>query len=264
MYKIIEPFIHIFVVIFESIHNFITSIGVPDNGVSYVLAVILLTVIIKTLVLPFSIKSVKSTRRMQEFQPMIKKVQEKYKGDPQKANAEVMKIYKENNISMTGGCLPMLIPLPILMALYYTFMAPAILEQINGLSFLWIPNLALHDPLYILPVLSGIFTFIPSYLMTKSNPAGDAGGMNMMPMNIGMAVMMGFISLKFQALLVIYWVTSGLYQLIQTYFLNVRPLQKQKAEQAAKEEVRDSSKDKFGLLESLDDNNNTKKKKKKK
>nr|WP_297635718.1 membrane protein insertase YidC [uncultured Clostridium sp.] len=259
-----QPIINIFVVIFEAIHRFITTIGIPNTGVSYVLAVILLTVIIKTLVLPFSIKSVKSTRKMQEFQPMIKKVQEKYKGDPQKANMEVMKIYKENNISMTGGCLPMLIPLPILMALYYTFMAPSLLQQINGLSFLWIPNLALHDPLYILPVLSAVFTFIPSYLMTKSNPAGDAGGMNMMPMNIGMSIMMGVISLKFQALLVIYWVTSGLYQLIQTYFLNVKPMQKQKAEQEAKEEKMEGSKDKFGLLESLEESNGSKKKKKKK
>ena len=72
---------------------------------------------------------------MQEFQPVIKKIQEKYKNDPQKANAEMMKVYKENNVSMTGGCLPMLIPLPILMALYYTFMQ---ISGIQGVSFLWI------------------------------------------------------------------------------------------------------------------------------
>lgn len=263
MEKLIQPVINIFVAIFDALHSFITSIGVTDKGLGYVLTVILLTVIIKTLVLPFSIKSVKSTRKMQEFQPMIKKVQEKYKGDPQKANMEVMKIYKENNISMTGGCLPMLIPLPILMALYWTFTDPSIAQQINGVSFLWIPNLNLHDPLYILPVLSALFTFIPSYLMTKSNPAGDATGMNMMPMNIGMSLMMGFISFRFQALLVIYWVVSGIYQLVQTYFLNVRPMQMQKAKQEAAEEAKESTKDKFGLLESLDESGNKKKKKKK-
>ncbi|MGL5647999.1 MAG: membrane protein insertase YidC [Clostridium sp.] len=260
----IQPIINVFVSVFDAIHHFIVSVGITNPGLSYVLAVILLTVIIKTLVLPFSIKSVKSTRRMQEFQPMIKKVQEKYKGDPQKANAEVMKIYKENNISMTGGCLPMLIPLPILMALYWTFTDPSVAAQTQGLSFLWIPNLSSHDPLYILPILSAVFTFIPSYLMTKSNPAGDATGMNMMPMNIGMSIMMGFISLKFPALLVIYWVTSGVYQLVQTYFLNVRPLHKQKAKQEAEEKVGESNKDKFGLLESIEESNNSKKKKKKK
>lgn len=263
MQNFIQPVINVFVAIFDAIHNFIVSLGVTDKGLGYVLAVIILTVIIKTLVLPFSIKSVKSTRKMQEFQPMIKKVQEKYKGDPQKANMEVMKIYKENNISMTGGCLPMLIPLPILMALYWTFANPAIASQINGVSFLWIPNLNGHDPLYILPILSAIFTFIPSYMMTKSNPAGDASGMNMMPMNIGMAVMMGLISLRFQSLLVIYWIVSGIYQLIQTYFLNVRPLQKQKTAQAIEEKQKDASKDKFGLLENIDEANNKKKKKKK-
>lgn len=263
MQHFIQPVINVFVTIFDAIHKFIISIGVTDKGLGYVLAVILLTVIIKTLVLPFSIKSVKSTRRMQEFQPMIKKVQEKYKGDPQKANMEVMKIYKENNISMTGGCLPMLIPLPILMALYWTFTDPSIASQINGVGFLWIPNLNDADPYYILPILSAIFTFVPSYLMTKSNPAGDASGMNMMPMNIGMALMMGFISIRFQALLVIYWIVGGVFQLVQTYFLNVRPLQKQKAAQAMEEDQKDASKDKFGLLESIDEASNKKKKKKK-
>lgn len=244
MMTLFKPITDFFTIIFDKIHHLIISVGVTDPGWAYVLAVIVLTVIIKTVILPFSIKSVKSTRKMQEFQPVIKKIQEKYKNDPQKANAEMMKVYKENNISMTGGCLPMLIPLPILMALYYTFMQ---ISGIQGVSFLWLPNLAGKDPYYILPVLAAISTFIPSYLMTKANPATESSGMNMMPMNIGMALMMGFMSLNFQSLLVIYWIIGGVYQLVQTYFLNVRPIMNKKKEQ--QEEIKIEPKNKFAMPE---------------
>lgn len=245
MMTLFKPITDFFTIIFDKLHHLIISGGVTDPGWAYVLTVILLTVIIKTVILPFSIKSVKSTRKMQEFQPVIKQIQEKYKNDPQKANAEMMKVYKENNISMTGGCLPMLIPLPILMALYYTFMQ---ITGIQGVSFLWLPNLAGKDPYYILPVLAAVSTFIPSYLMTKANPATESSGMNMMPMNIGMALMMGFMSLNFQSLLVIYWIIGGVYQLVQTYFLNVRPVMNKKKEQQ-QEEIKVEPKNKFAMPE---------------
>ncbi|MDY6012012.1 membrane protein insertase YidC [Clostridium sp.] len=253
MMTLFKPITDFFTIIFDKLHHLIISVGVTDPGWAYVLAVIVLTVIIKTIILPFSIKSVKSTRKMQEFQPVIKKIQEKYKNDPQKANAEMMKVYKENNISMTGGCLPMLIPLPILMALYYTFMQ---ISGIQGVSFLWLPNLAGKDPYYILPVLAAVSTFIPSYLMTKANPATESSGMNMMPMNIGMALMMGFMSLNFQSLLVIYWIVGGVYQLVQTYFLNVRPVMNKKKEQ--QEEVKIQPKNKFAMPEGYEKKRNKK------
>lgn len=256
MMTLFQPIIKFFTIIFDKLHQLIINVGITDPGWAYVLAVILLTVIIKTLVLPFSIKSVKSTRKMQEFQPVIKKIQEKYKNDPQKANMEMMKVYKENNISMTGGCLPMLIPLPILMALYYTFMYGV--QGINGVSFLWLPDLAGKDPYYILPILAALSTFIPSYLMTKANPAAESSGMNMMPMNIGMALMMGFMSLNFPAILVIYWVIGGIYQLVQTYFLNVKPVMETKKKQEAEEALRVENKTKFAMPKEYD-----KKKKKK-
>ena len=94
MMTLFKPIIDFFTIIFDKLHTLITSVGITDPGLAYVLSVVVLTIIIKTAVLPFSIKSIKSTRKMQEFQPVIKKVQEKYKNDPQKANMEMMKIYK--------------------------------------------------------------------------------------------------------------------------------------------------------------------------
>ena len=108
--------------IFDYIHKFIVNMGVSDVGLAYVLAIVTFTVIIRILILPFNIKAAKSTRGMQKIQPEVKKIQEKYKDDKEKLSAETMKLYKENNVSMTGGCLPSLLPLPILMALYYVFM----------------------------------------------------------------------------------------------------------------------------------------------
>ena len=90
-----------------------------------------------------------------------------------------------------------------------------------------VPNLQSHDPYYILPVLSGLSTYASSYLMSKSTSQnGQQGPINMGAMNIGMALMLGFMSMKFPALLVIYWITGNIIQIIQTYFLMTRPMKK--------------------------------------
>jgi YidC/Oxa1 family membrane protein insertase len=195
------------------------DMGILDRGLAYVLAVVAFTLVIRILILPFNIKAAKSTRGMQKIQPELKKIQEKYKDDKQKLSEETMKLYKEKNVSMVGGCLPSLLPLPILMALYWVFMG---IKGIDGASFLWIKDLAAPDHLFILPILAAISTYIPSYLMTKATPSQPAG-MNMGTMNLMMAGMMGFMSLQFKSILVLYWIIGNVIQTIQTYFLNYRP-----------------------------------------
>ena len=252
--------VDIFSTVFEFLHNLISNLGInPESGLSYVLAITLLTIIIRGCLLPFNIKSARSNQKMQEIQPEVKKLQEKYKNDPQKSQMELMKLYKEKNVSMTGGCLPALLPLPILMALYYTFNN----MDITG-SFLWIPNLGKADPLFILPILAGLSTFIPSYLMSKASPPAAEGGMNMMPMNIGMSIFMGFMALNFKSILVIYWILGGVIQLATTYFINYKPAvakRKAIAEVAAEKEA---TKSKFVMPEYEEKNSASKKKKKKK
>lgn len=219
--NIFTPITEFFTTVYNFLHGMIVSFGIDgESGLSYVLAIAILTIIIKACLLPFNIKSAHSTRKMQEIQPEVKKLQEKYKSDPQKAQAEVMKLYKEKDVSMFGGCLPSLLPLPILMALYYAFMG---IDAINGVSFLWIPDLSEADPWFILPVLSAITTYIPSALMTKASPPVAEGGMNMGGMNIGMSLFMGFMALKFKSILVIYWILGGVIQLGITYFVNYKP-----------------------------------------
>ncbi len=205
--------------IFYSLHDFIVNMGISDVGLSYVLAIFVFTLIIRILILPFNIKAAKSTQGMQKIQPELKKIQEKYKDDPQKLNAEMMKLYKDNNVSVAGGCLPSLLPLPILMALYWVFMG---IQGIEGASFLWIKDLFSPDRYFILPVLAAISTYIPSYLMSKATPS-QPNGMNMGTMNFVMAGMMGVMSFNFKSILVLYWIIGNLIQTIQTYFLNYKP-----------------------------------------
>ena len=260
MMTIFAPITNFFTVIFNALHEIVVGMGIT-GGTSYVLAITLLTVIIRVCLLPFNIKSARSTQRMQEVQPEIKRVQEKYKNDPQKANMELMKIYKEKNVSMTGGCLPALLPLPILMALYYVFYD---MQAINGQSFLWLKDLAAPDPYFILPVLSALMTYLPSYLMTKAQPTTADGGMNMGPMNIGMSLMMGFMALQFKSILVIYWIVGGVIQLFTTYFINYRPAMKKKKEVEVIEAEKEAARAPKFVMPDYDEANKASKKKKKK
>ena len=118
-----DAIVNAMVNMFNGLHNFIVSLGVPAEreGLSYILAILIFTVIIRLLILPLNIKSTRSNARMQEIQPEMKKLQAKYKNDPQKLQLETSKLMKENNVSMFGGCLPTLLPLPILFALYRVF-----------------------------------------------------------------------------------------------------------------------------------------------
>ena len=148
--KIVDFLASIFNYLYEFVH---VQMGISDKGISYVLAIFIFTLIIRLLILPLNIKSAKSTRGMQKIQPEVKKLQEKYKNDPQKMNEEVMKLYKENNVSLTGGCLPSLLPLPILMALYWVFMG---INDLDGVPFLWLKSLGGPDQLFIFTCVSSI------------------------------------------------------------------------------------------------------------
>lgn len=259
MMTLFAPITNVFREIFLWLHDFVVGLGI-SGGLAYVLAITILTVVIRACLLPFNIKSANSMRGMQEIQPEVKKLQEKYKGDPQKANAELMKLYKERNVSMTGGCLPALLPLPILMALYYAFYNINITD-----SFLWINSLGDPDQLHILPVFAALSTYLPSYLMSKATPNNGEGAMNMGPMNIGMSLMMGFMAFNFKSILVIYWVLGGVIQLATTYFINYKPAMAKKNEvmeaEAEKEVTRAP---KFVMPDYEEANKSSKKKKKKK
>lgn len=200
-----------FVQFFEFLHHSVTSV-IPNQNISYGIAIILMTIIIRIIILPLGIKQARSSLIMNEIQPEVKKLQEKYKKDPQKAQQEMMKLYKEKGASPFSGCLPLLIQWPILIALYYVFNN---LSGINGVGFLWIKDLAKTD--MFLAILSGITTYLSGYLMMTSNNNEQAKQAK--TMNIGMSVVMVIMSIEFKAALVLYWVVSNLIQMAQTVVL---------------------------------------------
>lgn len=211
---------------FEMLHSFVVStLGVTNVGVGYVLSIFILTLLVRLILLPLNVKQLKSQAKMNEIQPEVKKLQAKYKNDPQKANMEMMKLYKENKVNPMSGCLPLFIQMPILIALYWVFIN---VSGLSGASFLWISDLGAAKSGIVLPLLSAGTTYLSSWLMTSSTPKQE-GGMNMGSMNIGMAIMMGFMAINFKPALVLYWIMGNIIQIGQTYLLVVRPAKKKAA-----------------------------------
>jgi YidC/Oxa1 family membrane protein insertase len=116
-------------------------------------------VMVRVLLWPLNQRAMRSSLRMQAIQPLVKDIQERYKEDPQRLQQETMRVYRENKVNPFGGCLPVLLPWPILIALFFTFGNTI---ELRGASFLWLPDLAQPDPLYIIPILMGLSMFAAS------------------------------------------------------------------------------------------------------
>lgn len=186
------------------------------------LSVIVLTIVFKTLVLPLTIKSVRSMYGMQELQPKLKELQKKYKGDKQKQQAETMKLYQEHGVNPMSGCLPMLLQMPIFFGLYFAI--ENLSRHGGGIwtqGFFWIPSLAVADPLHILPILAGVFQFVQTK-MTRPAHQGKVTDPQQKMMNnmmMFMPLMVVAFGWGFTSGPVIYWVVSAIYSAIQQWFI---------------------------------------------
>ncbi len=185
-------------------------------------AIILFTIVIKTLLLPLTIKSVRSTKAMQELQPKIRELQKKYGQDRQRLSAEMMKLYQEHGINPMSGCLPMLLQIPVFFGLYFAIRNLS-LSQVGAWAhgFLWVPDLAQPDPLRILPILAGVFQFIQTRM---TRPAGmrrfeDPQQQMMYSMMLFMPAMVVLFGWNFAAGPVLYWVVSALYSVVQQWLI---------------------------------------------
>src|SRR3989442_12235015 len=98
-----------------------------------------------------------SSIRMQAVAPLLKQIQDRYKNEPERLQREMMKLYKEHNVNPFGGCLPMLLPMPVLFALFFVF---ANTIEFRGVPFLWLPDLSRPDPYYIIPIVMGLSMFV--------------------------------------------------------------------------------------------------------
>ncbi len=180
---------------------------------SYGIAIILLTVVIKLVLYPLTIKQINSMKEMAKIQPLIKELQQKYKNNPQELNKKTMELYKEHGVNPFGGCLPMLVQLPILWILF------RVLNTYNfgGTKFLGLWDLSKPDPYYILPILIVILSFLQQKVMST----GDDTSQNKM-MLIMMPLFIGYISLKLPTGVVLYWGISSLLDVILRYYIDFR------------------------------------------
>ena len=185
-------------------YNLTASLGFPSYGI----AIIILTIVIKVLLLPFALKQIKSMKGMQEIQPKVAALQKKYKNDRAKLSIEMQKLYREHNISPLAGCLPLLIQMPFLVSIFSALQG--FQYDSAHASFLWLSSLASKDPTYVLPILSAVSTWA---LSAQTAPKNAEGPQKMM--TYFMPLFIGYISINFPSGLVIYWVVSNLFQLVQ-------------------------------------------------
>jgi YidC/Oxa1 family membrane protein insertase len=181
-------------------------------------SIIVLTILINLVMFPLRHKSVVSMRRMQEIQPQMKAIQERYAKykitDPerQKMNTEVMELYRAKGVNPASGCVPMLLTLPFLFA-FYAMLGQAI--EIKGESFWWIPDLALRDPLFILPALMGLTMFWQQKITPTTADPTQQKIMMFMPVMITVTMLFA------PAGLVLYWFVSQTWGIGQQYVTNM-------------------------------------------
>lgn len=198
-----------------TLYQLTVTIGIPNYG----LAIILFTVIVRLLMFPLSLRQSRMTKSMQLIQPKIQQLQQQYKNSPEILNREIAAMYKKYNANPVTGCLPMLIQMPILFALFQAlrdFQYEAL-----GSTFFWVPNLSQPDKI-ILPILVAITSYIQSKITMAASPQTGASAQSMtITMLYVMPLMIGWMSRNFAAGLAIYWVAFNTLGAALQYVTNI-------------------------------------------
>ncbi len=176
-------------------------------------AIILVTLLIKLLLFPLSYKGMMSMQKLKDLAPQMKELKEKYSKDPQKMNAKMMEMYKKNGANPMGGCLPMLLQIPIFFALYRVFLNAVELQGAPWM--LWITDLSLKDPLFILPVLMGV----SMWYQQRITPNSMTDPMQQKIFQ-WLPVVMTIFFVSFPAGLVLYWLVNNLFTIAQQFVIN--------------------------------------------
>ncbi len=209
-------------------------------------SILVFTLIVRSLLLPLSLPSVKSQKKMKEMQPELKELQRKHKDDKPALQAAQMELYKKYNVNPLAGCLPQVVQLAILILLYQVLLKFLAQTEINGVAinpfFLGL-NLAQPDHTYVLPVLSGVSQFILSLMILpgaetpdivpnqssskkiqdankKEEDVADMASTMQKQMLFVMPIMTGFIALRFPSGLALYWVATTVFSIAQQFFLS--------------------------------------------
>lgn len=192
---------------------------------NYGFAIIALTFFVKLLFWPLSAKSYKSMARMKELQPKLDKLKERYGNDKEKLNMEMMQLWKTHKVNPFSGCLPILVQIPVFIALYNVLMHS--IEIRHAPFMFWLQDLSAPDPYYITPLLMGASMFVQQ----KMTPATGMGEGQMKFMLYGMPIVFTWLFKDFASGLVVYWLMNNLFSIAQQYMMMRNP--HKKAPQAA-------------------------------
>lgn len=179
---------------------------------NYGWAIVVLTIIVRVPFIPLVSKGQRSMKQLQKLQPRMQEIKEKHKKDPQRMQQEMMGLYKKYKVNPLGGCLPMLLQIPVFFALYKVLMVS--IELRDAPFILWITDLSQKDPLYILPIVMGV-TMLIQQKMTPT--AGDPKQQKIM---MFMPVVFTFLFLNFPSGLVVYWLVNNLLSIGQQIYVN--------------------------------------------
>lgn len=203
---IIRPLVGIVMLILGWMHETLS--------LEYGWVLILFGVMMRVVLFPLYQKSMRAQMAQMQVQPLMKELQEKHKDDPQKLQTEMMKLYKEHGVNPLAGCLPMMLPMPILFTLFFVFQGTI---EFRGVPFLWLPDLSLKDPIYVIPLLMGVSMFLLSWIgqrgMDQTNP-------QMKMMTYVLPVVFTVMFAGFPSGLNLYYTTSNIASLPQQLYLS--------------------------------------------
>jgi YidC/Oxa1 family membrane protein insertase len=190
-------------------------------GVAWWLSIVILTVIVRSLLFPLTVKQVKSMRAMQDLKPRMDRVRAQFKDNPQRQREEMAKLYQDQGVNPLGGCLPILVQMPVFIGMFYVIRkfggtpgrTPPEYESFTHGGILWFQDLAHADPYYILPIISALTMLAATEITIKNVDPQQRWLMRLLP--VGFTAFL----LNFPAGLFMYWITSNLMTLGQNYVI---------------------------------------------
>lgn len=215
--------------IYQPIFNFLIWLHNVIPGHDIGIAIIVLTLVTRFLLVPLTLKQIKSQKALQDLQPKMDEIKRKYKDDKERQSKELMKFYQENKVNPLSSCLPLLIQLPILFALYRAFMAGLSAKSFEVL-YPYVTRPETINPMFLglvdlsqknltLAILAGATQFIQSKMLMPKKKTKDMAGMMSKQMTYFMPVMTVFIAMSLPAGLALYWLVTTLFAIGQQYLI---------------------------------------------
>jgi YidC/Oxa1 family membrane protein insertase len=205
MRPLLRPIVRAIIAVLQFFHT--------NLSIGYGWVLILIGVLMRVVLFPLNHKALRAQLKNMAVQPLLQEIQTKYKDQPEKLQKEMMRLHKEHGFNPLAGCWPMLLPWPVLIALYFTFRATI---ELRGVPFAWLPDLSASDPLYILPVLLGVSMFFMQWISMRTM---DQVQPQMKMMMWGMPIFMVVLFMSFPAGLNLYYLTSNVATIPQSWWI---------------------------------------------